>query len=586
MVEAVTSPYVITTNTLRRAICKGNNPHRLVRLGLGGNYVTRRIRTGAARTVRVVRLLGPGDSQSLSYYSQGTPDRPRIIARIQKISSNSEGWNSQTLHGQHVYNVYRQPNAIKIKIVDEGGEATARGIMEDRRTLGGPLYPKCTKSVRRPSIEEEEGNRLLPKYDRNGSRKLLGGSNRVGLQSGLRRRNACTSPFGVDPGGTAQGKDGEVQRINAPPALAQPPLVVHGNRGSKESPRHKIINPRPTEVLGRGVRAFRPRQRLRGIREEMRNRDMAEAGSSATENLTKGTELMMAAWEDTTQRSYDAKWQKFIRFCDADHRNAYDVSELDVLAYLGWLFGEGIIGPRSISSYISVINSRYRALGLNAPATVPRITMAKKGYIRRWENTPKKLPRVPMTLSHIHTILETGMRAVNGHDGILARACTAVTFQYYTFGRPGLTASFKLDWIQELSRETLAYIIPAIISGRKNRDRNQLRLVRTRRSSYTVVHPLDLISSFYDMQIGQRQKPIYFFEIRGQRCLQPSSRTQDEWLKMCLQRCNIRPPDGGNYEGHSCRPVASSCAFAIGVPLPVIKLHADWALEGTTFEAT
>lgn len=91
---------------------------------------------------------------------------------------------------------------------------------------------------------------------------------------------------------------------------------------------------------------------------------MAEAIDAKINHLVRGAPLIAKGWKDKTIESYDSKWAKFLTFCDEDNHDPFQASEVDAVAYTGWLFCKSKIEPRSIANYNSVINSRHRVPGL------------------------------------------------------------------------------------------------------------------------------------------------------------------------------------------------------------------------------
>ena len=149
-----------------------------------------------------------------------------------------------------------------------------------------------------------------------------------------------------------------------------------------------------------------------------------------------------------------------------------------------------------------------------------------------------------------------------------------------------IAAGFACTWITEVTSTKLSYTIPALVSGRKRKDKTLLCIRRRRIGAMDKFHPLDLLSRWFAYQNKQRNRPVYLFSLRGERNVKLTSITQNQWLREALKEIEYTPPPGRCIQAHGTRAGSSSCAFGIGVPIAVIKFHGDWRQDGATFETT
>lgn len=153
--------------------------------------------------------------------------------------------------------------------------------------------------------------------------------------------------------------------------------------------------------------------------------------------------------------------------------------------------------------------------------------------------------RLPMALAHFDIILSDGLRGMAQRYYNYARACAAITIQYCTIGRSGVTAGFKLRYIISLPQSKIVYMIPGVVSLRKNKDKGNLWLERKRNCSMATKHPLGMTEVFCRYQISQRQKNESLFGIRVQIVITADSNTRSEWLSTCLRRVDVSSPASG-----------------------------------------
>lgn len=101
---------------------------------------------------------------------------------------------------------------------------------------------------------------------------------------------------------------------------------------------------------------------------------------------------------------------------------------------MGWLYGEGRVGPSSVPHHISAINTTLHALRIITPAdrytsARERTLKARKEYHKRWIGTPAA-PRVAMQFEAIFEIAWTGIRALDHGVSGVARDGVSILFQF------------------------------------------------------------------------------------------------------------------------------------------------------------
>ena len=237
---------------------------------------------------------------------------------------------------------------------------------------------------------------------------------------------------------------------------------------------------------------------------------------NATPSLKKGIDLLRSADEPSTIQQRKGKFTRFILLCDEDGRDAFQIDEYDVIAYLGWFYEETKIGPSSVAHYVSAINNTLRGLGVTPPcdistAAIQRILKARREYQKMRKQAPA-LPRLAMPFDAIYEIAHAARRALDCGFTRVARDCTAIVFRFYTFGRPGLSSRFETKWITECQETGLVYEIPAVTPGRKAKDRQTVSLERhflEAQAHQIVIHPLLLL--YKCMQVRKQWGGVYLF---------------------------------------------------------------------------
>ena len=341
------------------------------------------------------------------------------------------------------------------------------------------------------------------------------------------------------------------------------------------SPAHRLLTTHPP-------RSIRDNLTLLGIVEQI--------GCTVTPSLETGLALLQAGDELSTMRGRQTKFLRFMLFCDEDGRDALQIDECDIIAYLGWLYEEGRVGSGSVAHYISAINTTLGALGIIPPADrstsgKERILKARKGYQNRWIGTPAA-PRVAMPFGAIFEIARSGIRALDHGVTGVARDCASIVFQCYTFGRPGLPARFQRTWIINSSKNRLVYEVPAVTSGRKAKDRRAIRLERRRACNFDDsvthgAHPLELTARWHAH--AQQWTSTYLFALASESIV-PTRACQAARLKRAFRRIGYEPQAASRITAYSIRAGSASCALYAGVQTPIIKHFANWSQSNLASE--
>lgn len=244
------------------------------------------------------------------------------------------------------------------------------------------------------------------------------------------------------------------------------------------------------------------------------------------------------------------------------------------MAYLGWLFDEGKVGPPSIAHYVSANNTTLRALGLPAPAdesdaAADRIKKARNDYKKHcFRSAPP--PRVVMAFHPIYDIAPLARSAINSGSIRTARDFECLVFQFYATGNPSLPAAFNRDWVTVCTDTYLADTIPTYVDKLKTKDRGTLKVERKlihTPSCEVSLHPITFLEDW--MQLSHEFNTSYRLCLAGGReswNQQDQNRRLQRALKMSDQAKGKRL----NATAHSLRGGAASCAIHTGtaVPLP------------------
>lgn len=302
-----------------------------------------------------------------------------------------------------------------------------------------------------------------------------------------------------------------------------------------------------------------------------------------TPALERGMALVEHRYATSSARSHNAKLNKFARFCDEDGRDVSHVRALDVVAYLGWLFDEGRVSPKSLGGYISAINVLCRHRGHAAPGDDAIVREARIGYAKTW-SVGDPIVRVPTPLALMSQILTCGLHAAQNRQWLLVRACVAQVFQFFVMGRPQLSAAFKRQWLRTVSEYEFLAVVPPQADGRKAKDREPHRVARFRPShSRSCAHPLDLLTVW--VRYRDRACPGEHLFAMSAHDPAPSAETQNKWLQQAAAAVGYVPAPGTQIRAHGTRAGAATAAFKSGAPVLVIKTLADWARGGMTFES-
>ena len=208
---------------------------------------------------------------------------------------------------------------------------------------------------------------------------------------------------------SAQIKARQLPENNAGTLVATPAVICTETASNREGLS------RSKEAVTRGVRALvRPRP-VFDLGTAVSAALVEHSGGRVTPSLEKIVALLQAGDEQSTTRGGQTKFLRFMLFCDEDCRNALQIDECDIIAYLGKLYEEGRDGPSSVARYISAIDTTLGALGTTPPAerstfARERILNAMKGYHKRWIGTPGA-PRVATPFDAIFEIARAGIRA-------------------------------------------------------------------------------------------------------------------------------------------------------------------------------
>lgn len=82
-----------------------------------------------------------------------------------------------------------------------------------------------------------------------------------------------------------------------------------------------------------------------------------------------------------TADAYGRRWEAFTIFCEDSAWQSLPASPSAVACYFGTL-AERSLEPSTIRGYLTHINSRHTAAGLDKPAVGPLLAPLRKGYAR------------------------------------------------------------------------------------------------------------------------------------------------------------------------------------------------------------
>ena len=375
---------------------------------------------------------------------------------------------------------------------------------------------------------------------------------------------------------------------DAHPVVAHKTLVVSAplNRHSRPQTREQPL--RDTEAVARSVRTLLRQSPVFDIDRAVTTAIVEQNKGNATPSLMKGIDLLRSADEPSTIQQRQGKFTRFILFCDEDGHDPFHIDECDVIAYLGWPYEEGKVGPSSVAHYVSAINTTLRAFGVTSPCNIytaarQRILKARRGYQKMWKQAPA-LPQLAMPFDAIYDIAHAARRALDRGVTGVARDCTAIVFQFYTFGRPGLSSRFETNWIIECNENGLVYEIPAVTPGRKAKNCQKLRLERhfvEAQAQNIFMHPLQLLYKW--MQIRKQWGGIYLFALRDEGRT-PTRGDQAARLTRAFRVTRYDSDRALRITPHAIRGGAASCAYYTGVRTPILKHHADWSQTSLVFE--
>eukprot|EP00854_Cymbomonas_tetramitiformis_P034398 gene34398-biopygen28639 len=137
---------------------------------------------------------------------------------------------------------------------------------------------------------------------------------------------------------------------------------------------------------------------------------------------------------DSTLSNYAPKAEKFVQFCERQHRQWLLASAGTALLYMAFLLETGNIKSTSLQPHLSAINNYHEDLGLTGPAKGRAVTRAVKGMATiqaeaavHEENIVTQRTWLPARHA---TCSRGGFEDVAEHDGR-----TAMHFLWFCFGR-------------------------------------------------------------------------------------------------------------------------------------------------------
>jgi hypothetical protein len=76
-----------------------------------------------------------------------------------------------------------------------------------------------------------------------------------------------------------------------------------------------------------------------------------------------------------------SQWRTWEAFCEDDGRSSFPASEVDVLAYFGYLKMEQSITASSLPQYLSAISRYHELAGLPSPTRTPMAKALNGAYV-------------------------------------------------------------------------------------------------------------------------------------------------------------------------------------------------------------
>lgn len=95
---------------------------------------------------------------------------------------------------------------------------------------------------------------------------------------------------------------------------------------------------------------------------------------------------------DRTADNYQRTWQRFTAFCTAAQRDPLPAAPATVACYVGTLLRRGTIAPSSLGNYLTPINTRHAAAGLERSDVGRLMQPIRIGYARLTAEADGALP--------------------------------------------------------------------------------------------------------------------------------------------------------------------------------------------------
>eukprot|EP00854_Cymbomonas_tetramitiformis_P000288 gene288-biopygen202 len=183
-----------------------------------------------------------------------------------------------------------------------------------------------------------------------------------------------------------------------------------------------------------------------------------ELGQSAFTDLA--IQMQRRSLLNSTLSNYGPKAERFVYFCQHQHRQWLPASEATVLLYLASLLEAGNIKSTSLQPYLSAINNYHEDLSLTGPAKGRAVTRAVKGMATIQAEAAVMEESIEtqstwLPARHVRRVHEAALQLSprsSAHLQLL-RAFSYVVIAFITFGRPDTGTSLSRVHVQHDDEE-------------------------------------------------------------------------------------------------------------------------------------
>lgn len=300
-----------------------------------------------------------------------------------------------------------------------------------------------------------------------------------------------------------------------------------------------------------------------GIRSAVLSRTGMDGRTGAAE--TAADLLVGYGWKAGTWANKSSQVNKWLLFCDEDGRDPLPATEGDVLAYLGYLYLEGRIGPTSVRQYLSAVTRFHETQGLEAPTRTPLVAAMVAAYIAKTDqDRPAVLKRIGITAEIAAQIVEHGIKS---DDVATVGNCAAVIFAFVFQCR-----SVSVAHVAPSDIAVTSAAISVTLTHRKGKlHQRPLRLGYPANPDSTRPGPVDLMMKWAVL----RPHSSGFFNLTSHERLGVAHLGRA--MGAALELVGKHPPKGFFYASHSARIGGYNELLGLGFTDGWIMARLDWA---------